>query len=73
MTSHDLGSEDIFKGSEEVEILGKLPAFLWAYIDNARRLVQEKERLGPHSHLLQALKKRSCRIVNWLILSPPAS
>lgn len=91
MTSHDLGSEDIFKGSEEVEILGKLPAFLWAYIDNARRLVQDreappddyfqsvhkvekvldilnsaadhlgnkdlKERLGPHSHLLQALRK----------------
>ena len=91
MTSHDLGFDDIFKGSEEVEILGKLPAFLWAYIDNARRLVQDREappddysqsvlkvekvldilnsaadhlgnkdlkdRLGPHSHMLQALTK----------------
>jgi predicted regulator of Ras-like GTPase activity (Roadblock/LC7/MglB family) len=41
MTSQDLGFDDIFRGSEEVEILGKLPAFLWAYIDNARRLVQD--------------------------------
>jgi len=41
MASPDLGFEDIFKGSEEVEILGKLPTFLWAYIDNARRLVRD--------------------------------
>lgn len=41
MPSHDLGYDDIFKGSEEVEVLGKLPAFLWAYIDNARRLVRD--------------------------------
>jgi predicted regulator of Ras-like GTPase activity (Roadblock/LC7/MglB family) len=41
MTSQDSGFDDIFKGSEEVEILGKLPAFLWAYIDNARRLVKD--------------------------------
>ncbi len=43
MTSQDPGFDDIFKGSEEVEILGKLPTFLWAYIDNARRLVQGVE------------------------------
>jgi predicted regulator of Ras-like GTPase activity (Roadblock/LC7/MglB family) len=43
MASQDLGFDDIFKGSEEVEILGKLPAFLWAYIDNARRLVENLE------------------------------
>ncbi len=91
MTSHDLGSDDIFKGSAEVEILGKLPAFLWAYIDNARSLMQDfqaqpgdysksvlkvervlgllisaadhlgnkdlKDRLSPHSEMLQALTK----------------
>ncbi|MGB6068514.1 MAG: roadblock/LC7 domain-containing protein [Desulfomonilaceae bacterium] len=91
MTPRDLGSDDIFKGSAEVEILGKLPAFLWAYIDNARSLVQNfheqpgdysksvlkvervlgllisaadhlgnkdlKDRLSPHSEMLQALTK----------------
>lgn len=43
MTSQDPGFDDIFKGAEEVEILGKLPTFLWAYIDNARRLVHDVE------------------------------
>ena len=50
-----LVSDDIFKGSEEVEILGKLPAFLWAYIDNARRLVQDRE--APPDDYFQSVHK----------------
>ncbi len=41
MTQTGAGIEDIFKGSEKVEILGKLPSFLWAYIEAARKLVQQ--------------------------------
>jgi predicted regulator of Ras-like GTPase activity (Roadblock/LC7/MglB family) len=58
MTSQDLGFDDIFKGSEEVEILGKLPAFLWAYIDNARRLVQDlKAKPGDYSESVLKVEK----------------
>lgn len=39
MTSQDQGINDIFKGAAEIEIFGKLPALLWAYIDSARRFV----------------------------------
>jgi hypothetical protein len=41
MTQTGAGIEDIFKGAEKVEILGKLPSFLWAYIEAARKLVQQ--------------------------------
>jgi predicted regulator of Ras-like GTPase activity (Roadblock/LC7/MglB family) len=58
MTSQDLGFDDIFKGSEEVEILGKLPAFLWAYIDNARRLVQDlKAKPGDYAESVLKVEK----------------
>lgn len=39
MTSQDQGINDIFKGAAQIEIFGKLPALLWAYIDSARRFV----------------------------------
>ena len=43
MTAQDVGVEDIFKGAEKVEIFGKLPGLLWAYIETGRRLVQDLE------------------------------
>ncbi len=39
MTSQDSGISDIFRGADQIEIFGKLPALLWAYIDSARRFV----------------------------------
>lgn len=41
MTPQNLGVKDIFEGAEMIEILGKLPLFLWAYIGTARRFVDE--------------------------------
>jgi hypothetical protein len=58
MTSHEVSFDDIFKGAEEVEILGKLPAFLWAYIDNARRLVQDLDAPpDDHSESVRKVEK----------------
>lgn len=39
MTVQESGVQDIFKGAEKIEIFGKLPALLWAYIDTGRQLV----------------------------------
>jgi len=41
MTAQNFGIGDIFKGAEKIEIFGKLPALLWAYIDTGRQLVQD--------------------------------
>lgn len=41
MTPQNVGVKDIFEGAEVIEILGKLPSFLWAYIGTARRFVDE--------------------------------
>ncbi|MBI5249759.1 MAG: roadblock/LC7 domain-containing protein [Desulfomonile tiedjei] len=41
MMSQDSLYQDIFKGSEKVEILGKLPSLLWAYSEASRKYVQE--------------------------------
>jgi predicted regulator of Ras-like GTPase activity (Roadblock/LC7/MglB family) len=35
------GTEDIFSGAEKVEILGKLPSFLWFYIEASRNLIRQ--------------------------------
>ncbi|HMK36373.1 MAG TPA: roadblock/LC7 domain-containing protein [Desulfomonilaceae bacterium] len=43
MTLANAGVEDIFKGAEKIEILGKLPSFLWAYIEAARKLTREAQ------------------------------
>ncbi len=41
MTTQNVVSVDIFEGADKVEILGRLPAFLWAYVDNARKLAED--------------------------------
>jgi len=38
MVTETLDVEDIFKGAEKIEVLGKLPALLWAYIDSTRQI-----------------------------------
>jgi predicted regulator of Ras-like GTPase activity (Roadblock/LC7/MglB family) len=46
MTAQIVGSADIFEGAEKIEILGRLPSFLWACIDSARRLT-DQVKAGP--------------------------
>jgi predicted regulator of Ras-like GTPase activity (Roadblock/LC7/MglB family) len=41
MTVQDSGVQDIFRGAEKIEIFGKLPALLWAYIDTGHQLVRD--------------------------------
>lgn len=41
MTAQNVVSVDIFEGADKVEILGRLPALLWAYIDSARKLMED--------------------------------
>ncbi len=41
MTAQNVVSVDIFEGADKIEILGRLPAFLWAFIDNARKLAED--------------------------------
>ncbi len=43
MTAQDVGVGDIFKGAEKIEIFGKLPGLLWAYIETGRQLVKDLE------------------------------
>lgn len=58
MTAQDVGIGDIFKGAEKVEIFGKLPALLWAYIDTGRQLVQDLEvSPGSSSESVRKLEK----------------
>jgi predicted regulator of Ras-like GTPase activity (Roadblock/LC7/MglB family) len=41
MTAHNTAHNDIFAGAEKVEILGKLPQMLWAYIEGVSWLLEE--------------------------------
>ncbi len=41
MSTQDVVIKDIFGDADKVEILGKLPSILWAYVDRARGLVSE--------------------------------
>ena len=43
MTAQNVVSVDIFEGADKVEILGRLPALLWAYIDSAGKLVEDMD------------------------------
>jgi predicted regulator of Ras-like GTPase activity (Roadblock/LC7/MglB family) len=43
MTTQEAGIGDIFKGAEKIEIFGKLPGLLWAYIDTGHQLVKDLE------------------------------
>ncbi len=49
MTQNNVGIQDIFQGAEKIEIFGKLPTFLWAYIDASHRLVKDLEET-PESY-----------------------
>ncbi|MFH0821631.1 MAG: roadblock/LC7 domain-containing protein [Pseudomonadota bacterium] len=40
-------SRDIFEGAEKVEVLGKLPVFLWEYIHEGRRLIAVEDIGAP--------------------------
>jgi predicted regulator of Ras-like GTPase activity (Roadblock/LC7/MglB family) len=44
MTHNSEEIQDIFRGAEKIEILGKLPAFLWAYIDAAGSFLMNLNR-----------------------------
>jgi predicted regulator of Ras-like GTPase activity (Roadblock/LC7/MglB family) len=43
MTTQEVGIGDIFQGAEKIEIFGKLPGLLWAYIDTGRQLIKDLE------------------------------
>ncbi len=43
MATQDLVSQDIFAGAEKVEVLGRLPTFLWGYTDAGRDLTKSLE------------------------------
>lgn len=52
MATQEVQPQDIFEGAEKIEILGKLPAILWAYIENGHKLVgnlnSSPEELGKY-------------------------
>jgi len=43
MSAQDVVFKDIFEGADAIEILGKLPSILWAYIEKGRSLVTTLE------------------------------
>ena len=47
MTDQDNGLVDIFHGAAKVEIFGKLPSLLWAYIDTGRQLMEDLREHPP--------------------------
>jgi predicted regulator of Ras-like GTPase activity (Roadblock/LC7/MglB family) len=72
MTVHVAGSADIFEGAEKIEILGRLPSFLWAFIDSARQLatelqqgpVEDSEAYGDVLRLLAILESAAAQLGN---------
>ena len=63
MTAQDVVSVDIFEGADKVEILGRLPALLWAYIDSARKLTED---LGTSPDEASASMNDVTRLLNVL-------
>jgi len=58
MTAENAGVTDIFKGAEKIEILGKLPSLLWAYIDSARKMSENlNSGVGDVSSSVQEMSK----------------
>lgn len=57
MTSQDGAYQDIFKGSEKVEILGKLPSLLWAYAEACRKFLQEAKTEGNQQEYMDKISK----------------
>jgi predicted regulator of Ras-like GTPase activity (Roadblock/LC7/MglB family) len=47
MTEQDKGLVDIFQGAAKVEIFGKLPSLIWAYIDTGRQLMEDLREHPP--------------------------
>lgn len=51
-------SRDIFRGAEKIEILGKLPGLLWAYIDTSKKLLENlKTKPDVASESVRTLQK----------------
>ncbi|HTY24127.1 MAG TPA: hypothetical protein VMC85_13415, partial [Desulfomonilaceae bacterium] len=51
-------SRDIFRGAEKIEIFGKLPSFLWRYIDTGRNLIRDlKTRPDGKSESVHTMEK----------------
>ena len=72
MVTEALGIEDIFKGAEKIEVLGKLPALLWAYIDSARKISENiktgtgnvSESVGEMNQMLWVLNSAAGHLGN---------
>jgi len=72
MVTETLGIEDIFKGAEKIEVLGKLPALLWAYIDSARKISENiktgtgnvSESVGEMNQMLWVLNSAAGHLGN---------
>jgi predicted regulator of Ras-like GTPase activity (Roadblock/LC7/MglB family) len=72
MTVQVAGSVDIFEGAEKIEILGRLPSFLWAFIDSARQLaidlqegpVENSEAYSDLLRLLAILESAAAQLGN---------
>ncbi|MBM3299990.1 MAG: hypothetical protein FJY85_08550, partial [Deltaproteobacteria bacterium] len=49
MTAQETGIGDIFEGAEKIEIFGKLPSLLWAYISRAHAVIEQCKAGGDVS------------------------
>ena len=49
MTEQDRGTVDIFHGADKVEIFGKLPSLMWAYIETGRQFMADLQSSPPVS------------------------
>ncbi len=63
MAAHKAGYKDIFDGAEKVETLGKLPMYLWAYIETVRKLIGD---LGAHTNDPSAAVSEMVKILGLL-------
>ncbi len=63
MTGQDNGIVDIFYGAEKVEIFGKLPSLMWAYIETGRQLIEDLRGDPPGS---QSALQGAVRILDVL-------
>jgi predicted regulator of Ras-like GTPase activity (Roadblock/LC7/MglB family) len=72
-----VGNVDIFEGAEKIEILGRLPSFLWAYVDSARQVtadlktgpVEGQEAFSDVTRLLSILESAAVQLGNAQLLA----
>jgi predicted regulator of Ras-like GTPase activity (Roadblock/LC7/MglB family) len=72
MAAQDSEVQDIFKGAEKIEVFGKLPSLLWAYIDAGRQLGEDLksspdrcgEGLDRMSRILEVLYSAAVHLGN---------